>query len=67
MKIEKLKGDDTKEFKYLMQAAFQYGYESIFGKSDSEILPEKDIDRDLKSLTRTPMPWWAKTQLLAEP
>ena len=50
-----------------MQAAFRYGYESIFGKSDSEILPEKDIDRDLKSLTRMPMPWWAKTQLLAEP
>lgn len=48
MKIEKPKSDDTREFKYLMQAAFQYGYESIFGKSDSEILPEKDIDRDLK-------------------
>ena len=47
-----------------MQAAFRYGYESIFGKSDSEILPEKDIDRDLKSLTRTPKQIWQEIEAM---
>ena len=47
MNLIKLKDEDLKEFKKLMQEAFQYGYESVYGKSKEQILPEKDIDNDL--------------------
>ena len=31
-----------------MQEAFQYGYESVCGKDKEQVLPDKDIDDDLK-------------------
>ena len=31
-----------------MIEAFQYGYESYCGKDKEQVLPEKDIDDDLK-------------------
>lgn len=49
MKLIALKNEDIKEFKKLMQEAFQYGYESLYGKSEEQILPEKDIDNNLNN------------------
>ena len=49
MKLIELRTENIKEFKKLMQEAFQYGYESIYGKSEEQILPEKNIDNDLKN------------------
>ena len=49
MKFVKLKKEDISKFKKLMQEAFQYGYESIYGKSDEQILPKKDIEDNLKN------------------
>lgn len=46
MQLIPLRDEDIKEFKSSMQESFQYGYESYFWKSD-QILPEKDIDRNL--------------------
>ncbi len=44
-----LKNEYTAEFKRDIQEAFQYGFESEFGKCDETILPEKDIDNSLNS------------------
>ena len=49
MKFVELKKEDISKFKKLMQEAFQYGYESIYGKSDEQILPKKDIEDNLKN------------------
>lgn len=49
MKLVELKKEDIKQFKKYMQEAFQYGYESVYGKSKEIILPEKDIDNDLNN------------------
>lgn len=38
-----LEDKDVEKFKQDMQEAFQYGYESEYGKSEEQILPEKDI------------------------
>ena len=32
-----------------MQDAFQYGYESIYGNNKEQILPDKDIEDNLKN------------------
>ena len=48
MELIKLRDSDIKEFKKLMQEAFQYGYESFCGEDKEQVLPEKDIDDDLK-------------------
>jgi len=32
-----------------MQEAFQYGYESVYGKSKELVLPDKDIDENLNN------------------
>lgn len=32
MELIKLRDNDIKEFKKLMQEAFQYGYESVYGE-----------------------------------
>ena len=48
MKLVELKNEDIQEFKNLMIEAFQYGYESYCGKDKEQVLPEKDIDNDLK-------------------
>lgn len=48
-KLEVLKPEDTKQFKIDAQEAFQKGFEEYFGKSDSQILPECDIDYSLRS------------------
>ena len=49
MKFLELKTEDISKFKKIMQEAFQYGYESIYGKSDEQILPDKDIEDNLKN------------------
>ena len=49
MKFIELKTEDISKFKKIMQEAFQYGYESIYGKSDEQILPDKDIEDNLKN------------------
>ena len=49
MELIKLKEEDVKEFKKLMQEAFQFGYESYYGKDKSQVLPDKDIDNDLNN------------------
>lgn len=33
-----------------MQESFKYGYESVYGKDSSQVLPEKDIDNSLSNL-----------------
>ena len=32
-----------------MQESFQYGYESVYGKDKSQVLPETDIDKSLSN------------------
>lgn len=49
MKLIKLRNQDIQEFKKLMIESFQYGYESVYGTSKKQILPEIDIDKDLKN------------------
>ena len=49
MKLVKLRNENIKEFKQLMIDAFQYGYEAVYGKNEEQILPEKDIDKDLNN------------------
>lgn len=49
MKLIKLKNEDCGIFKQYMQEAFQYGYESVYEKDKSQVLPEKDIDNSLNN------------------
>ena len=42
MNLIKLKDEDLKEFKKLMQDAFQYGYESVYGNDKEQVLPDKE-------------------------
>lgn len=46
-KLMPLANEDIRDFKKLMQEAFQKGYEDEFGKYQEMILPEKDIDESL--------------------
>ena len=48
MELIKLRYKDINEFKKLMQESFQYGYESIYGSDKEQVLPDKDIDENLK-------------------
>ena len=49
MKLVELRNQDIQDFKKLMIEAFQYGYESVYGKSKEQILPETDIDNDINN------------------
>ena len=49
MELIKLRDNDIKEFKKLMQEAFQYGYESVYGEDKEQVLPDKDIDENLSN------------------
>lgn len=51
MKIElvKVTPHDITEYKRQMQLAFQKGFEKKYGKTDSIILPEKDIARSMNT------------------
>lgn len=49
MKLIKLRDEDINKFKKYMQESFQYGYESVYGKDKSQVLPEKDIDKSLNN------------------
>ena len=49
MRLVELMKEDLKEFKSLMQDAFQYGYESVYGNDKEQILPDKDIEDNLKN------------------
>lgn len=44
-----LQEENLAMFKRDMQEAFQYGYETEYGKSDELILPEEDIDNSLNT------------------
>ena len=44
-----LRKEDISRFKKCMQDSFQYGYESVYGKSSNIILPSKDIDESLNN------------------
>ena len=48
MELIKLRDKDINEFKKLMQESFQYGYESVYGGDKEQVLPDKDIDENLK-------------------
>lgn len=48
-KLEVLNPADAKQFKIDAQEAFQKGFEEYFGKSDCQILPERDIENSLES------------------
>lgn len=47
MKLIRLRDEDTVDFKKYMQESFQYGYESVYGKDKTLVLPDKDIDKSL--------------------
>lgn len=49
MKLIRLRDKDKVNFKKYMQESFQYGYESVYGKEKSQVLPEKDIDKSLNN------------------
>ena len=49
MKLVELRKENIEEFKKIMQDAFQYGYESIYGKDKEQVLPDKDIEENLKN------------------
>ena len=49
MKLVELRKENIEEFKKLMQDAFQYGYESIYGKDKEQVLPDKDIEENLNN------------------
>ena len=46
--LSELTPNELKQFKSDMQEAFQKGFESVYGKTQEIILPEKDIDSSLK-------------------
>ena len=45
--LVKVCGNDLERYKKDMQEAFQKGYENTYGKTESMVLPEKDIDGSL--------------------
>ena len=45
--LVKIRDEDLMQYKKDMQEAFQKGFEDVYGKTESSILPEKDIDRSL--------------------
>lgn len=49
MKLIRLRDEDIVDFKKYMQESFQYGYESVYGKDKSQVLPEKDINKSLNN------------------
>lgn len=49
MKIIRLRDEDIVDFKKYMQESFQYGYESVYGKDKTLVLPDKDIDKSLNN------------------
>ena len=55
MELIKLRDKDINEFKKLMQESFQYGYETVYGSDKEQVLPDKDIDENLKDTD--PLKW----------
>ena len=45
--LKKVHDKDLAQYKKDMQEAFQKGYENTYGKAESVVLPEKDIDSTL--------------------
>lgn len=48
-KLLRIKTEEIEQYKTDMQAAFQTGFENVFGKTDAVILPEVDIDKSLNA------------------
>lgn len=49
LQLMPITNDDLKQYKAMVQDAFQKGFENEFGKSNKTILPEKDIDQSLNA------------------
>ena len=49
MKLIPLREENTDLFKKSIQEAFQYGYESVYGKCDDIVIPDEDIEKNLKN------------------
>lgn len=49
LKLIPITSDDLKQYKAMVQEAFQKSFEDTFGKSNETILPEKDIDQSLNA------------------
>ena len=47
--LTEVQPEDIPLYKKTMQAAFQQGFEEVFGPTDQMILPESDIDASLKA------------------
>lgn len=47
--LTEVQPEDMPLYKKTMQAAFQQGFEEVFGPTDQMILPESDIDASLKA------------------
>ena len=47
--LTEVQPEDMPLYKKVMQAAFQQGFEEVFGPTDQMILPESDIDASLKA------------------
>ena len=49
MEIKLLTQSKTKEYKQILQEAFQYGFESYTGCKEEQVLPESHIDECLSN------------------
>ena len=49
MRLIELKEEDRELFKKYAQEAFQFGYESVYGKCEELVLPDEDIENNLKN------------------
>ena len=49
LELIRVETEELQQYKADMQAAFQKGFEDVFGKTDSVILPETDIDQSLNA------------------
>ena len=47
--VSQMEKEDIAQFKIDIQEAFQKGFEEVYGESEGQILPEKDIDQSLNA------------------
>ena len=49
MRLIELKEEDRELFKKYAQEAFQFGYESVYGKCEELVLPDEDMEKSLNN------------------
>ena len=49
MRLIELKEEDMELFKKYAQEAFQFGYESVYGKCEEIVLPDEDMEKSLNN------------------